>query len=185
MTAPALRRASLHALISAGQRHRDDTAGGVILPASMDATADTHAARRASWDLLISGLQHLADGGRQGAAGSLTTAVTRASLRNAPLASALGIPAPVFTLTTDITPCHDAHAEAQFLARRMAEAVQADIPASIPLIERALAAHTDLPAQINGYFTQLAIMHDRQCETLMLLIDRLPRPAPPPPAPKP
>lgn len=165
--------ASLHDLIRLLDRHRPP----VVLASAQDDPADDTAARRTSWELLCAGLSHLADGGRNGQMGALTAAVSRASLRSAPLASALGIPAPVFALTTDIGPCHTSHAQAVFFARRMTEAVISDIDVSAPIIARALAADSTVSSAAGrAYFDQLCTLHRRHGETVLLMIDRLPPP---------
>lgn len=167
---------SLHALIRLIDQHRPAPSATILLSAN---DASDNAASTTSWELLRAGIAHLADGGINGQMGALTTAVTRASLRSAPLASALGVPAPVFKQIAVVSPCHDAHAEAVFFARRMTEAVLSDIDTSVPMIERVLAADKNIDSTTRSYFNQLASLHQRQCETLMLLIDRLP----PPPKP--
>lgn len=174
MNTPA-RNPSLHRLISLTQQHRPASPQLIL---SADPSHDSTLAQHTSWDLLGSGLVHLADGGIGGASGMLTTAISRASLRSAPVASALGIAAPVFKLTATATPCHDAHTQAVFLARRMTEAVMADIDTSAPLIDRALRADKAIDAGTRDYFNRLVDVHHRQCEALLVMIDRLP----PPPA---
>lgn len=168
------RNPSLHRLISLTHQHRPLSATTLIITA--DTARGSALAQQTSWDLLASGLAHLADGGINGAGGMLTTAITRASLRSAPVASALGIAAPVFKQTVTVAPCHDTHAQAVFLARRMTEAVMADIDTSAPLIDRALRADKMIDAGTRGYFNQLVDAHQRQCETLLVMIDRLPPP---------
>lgn len=171
------RNPSLHRLISLTHQHRPPSATTLITTA--DTNHDSALAQQTSWDLLGRGLAHLADGGINGANGMLTTAISRASLRSAPVASALGIAAPMFKLTVTVTPCHDTHAQAVFLARRMTEAVLADIDTSALLIERALRADKMIDTGTRDYFNQLVDVHQRQCETLLVMIDRLP----PPPVP--
>lgn len=164
--------ASLHHLIRLLDRHRPP----VVLASAQDDPADDTAARRTSWELLCAGLFHLADGGRNGQMGALTIAVSRASLRSTPLASALGIPASVFALTADIGPCHTSHAQAVFFARRMTEAVISDIDVSAPIIARALTADSMVSNAGRTYFDQLCTLHRRHGETVLLMIDRLPPP---------
>lgn len=170
------RLSSLHRLIrlTHEQRPRDSA----LLITTATAADDSALAARTSWDLLERGLSHLAQGGINGASGMLTTAISHASLRSAPVASALGIAPPVFKLTAAVTPCHDAHAQAVFLARRMTEAVLADIDTSAPMIDRALRGDKTIDSGTRDYFNQLVDTHHRQCETLLVMIDRLP----PPPA---
>ena len=165
---------TLHRLISLTHQHRPQTTSLIITP---EKHSDVAAAQQTSWDLLTGGLTHLADGGINQDHGMLTTAITRASLRSAPVASALGIAAPVFKLVASVTPCHDEYAQDLFLARRMTEAVMADIEISTPMIERALLADKSIDTGTRHYFSQLASTHQRQCETLLVMIERLPPPA--------
>ena len=167
---------SLHRLIALVQQHRP-AAQSVIVTAASN-TDDATAAQHTSWDLLTAGLSHLADGGVNGENGLLTTAISRASLRSAPLASALGIAPPIFKLTTLVKPSHSAHAQAVFLARRMSEAVMGDIDKSTQMVARAMNADRSIDTGTRSYFSQLADVHRRQCQTLLLLIDRLPPPQP-------
>lgn len=169
------RNPSLRRLIDLAMARRVAHAATLFTSAS---ATDDHTAQTTSWDLLAAGLDHLCNGGINGAHGLLTTAISRASLRSAPIASALGIAAPVYELTVAVTPCHDAHAQAVFLARRMTEAVMHDIDVSAPVITRALESDRIIGHATRHYFVQLAQAHRRQCETLMLLIDRLPPPQP-------
>lgn len=170
------RNPSLRHLINLAAQRKVQS--GATLITTTSATDDS-AAKNTSWDLLAAGLSHLCDGGINGAYGLLTTAVSRASLRSAPIASALGITPPVYELAVAVTPCHEAHAQAVFLSRRMTEAVMHDIDTSAPVIERALEADKMIDRSTRHYFAQLAQTHRRQCETLLIMIDRLP----PPPQP--
>lgn len=170
------RRATLYNLISLTNRQRPQ-GGGIILSATDESSLDINA-QNTSWDLLAGGLAHLADGGVNGEAGQLTAAVTKASLRSAPLAAALGIAPPVFKQTAVMSPRHDAHAEAVFLARRMTEAVAADITTSQDALMRNLVANTNVGDDIYRFFERLSAAHARQCDQLMVMIDRMPAPAP-------
>ncbi len=169
------RNASLYHLVVMAQRQTPPRTGGVIVAPAGDGASDT-AAERTSWELLTQGLSHLYEGGRTQPHGLLTTAISRASLRNAPVASALGVTAPVFELISTVTPCHEAHAQALFLARRMTEAVMHDIDTSMTVINRALAADRMVDRGTRAYVAQLAEMHHRHCEKLLVMIDRLPPP---------
>lgn len=169
------RHYSLRRLIALTQQHTPQNTTGLITHSHAPSAND--AAKATSWDLLVAGLSHLVDGGINGAGGTLTTAVSRASLRSTPLASALGIPSPTFALVSDLMPCHEEHAGDVFVARRMTEAVIADIDVSTPLITRALTADAMIDRGTRDYFCRLPDIHRQSCELLLVMIDRLPPPA--------
>lgn len=88
--------------------------------------------------LFTCGIQHLKDGAPGGKPGTLTAALTKASLRSGAFAAAIGIKPPQFEQTLQLTDLTSGYDQAIFLCRRLREAATADFLKSRQMIERHL-----------------------------------------------
>lgn len=95
-------------------------------------------AERECLSLLRHGFAHLRDGAPGGQPGSLTQALSHASLRSAPLAAAIGLQAPQFEQVAFTALCTSGFEEAVFFSRRLVEAAEADFDVSKKLMQRAV-----------------------------------------------
>ena len=112
-------------------------------------TAAQGDATRESWRLIARGIQHLKNGAPGGSAGSITGAIEKASLRNATLATGLGVKPPVYEAQEfDMPFFQNGQEEAIFWAARLSEALVADLDKSKAKITEKLA--TANPAQAFG-----------------------------------
>lgn len=133
------RNAAYDRILALVQRHIDATPAEMIVNLGLvSPSAARDAAERDVWKLFQSGIRHLKNGGQMDAPGSFGGAVTKASLRSAPMASTLGVKPPQFEENYfDIT-FDTGAAEAVFLSRRLLEAVASDAPRSQQLIRQKL-----------------------------------------------
>lgn len=141
-------------------------------PSPLTATLSDAAACE-SWHLLRAGLDHLAEGAPCQQAGSLTLAVSKASLRSSSLAATLAVPAPVFAAVTVPQPCHaDDRDAALFITRRLCEATLSDIDKSTDILARAIQIRRDtqdipgLEQEMAGLLDQLSAKHYQHCTLL-------------------
>lgn len=84
------------------------------------------AAERDIWTLFRNGIQHLKDGGQLGAPGSFGEAISKASLRSAPISVTLGVKPPKFDENYINVEFDSGASEAVWRCRRMLEALEAD-----------------------------------------------------------
>lgn len=164
------------------------SAGIVISAANRGFTQAQYQANHESWSLLRAGIAHLHAGAPDGTTGSLTQALTKASLRSSALAAGLGLQPPQFKQVKHLQPEHQGHAQAVFFARRLTEALAVDTPKSHNLIIRALHAKPihDISADAAieklirseniRFFNKLAECHRANTETLREMVDTLPPP---------
>jgi hypothetical protein len=96
------------------------------------------AAERSVWLLFQRGIAHLKNGGQMDQPGLFSEAVSRASLRSAPISATLGIAPPKFQDNYLNLEFDGGAAEAVFRCQRMLEAVAADAPKSQQLIRQKL-----------------------------------------------
>ncbi|TAL30440.1 MAG: hypothetical protein EPN97_12500 [Alphaproteobacteria bacterium] len=133
------RNAAYDRILSLVQRHIDAIPVEMTLDLSLISPSKARdAAERDVWKLFQSGIRHLKNGGQMDAPGSFAGAVTRASLRNAPMASTLGVKPPQFDENYVDIEFDSGAAEAVFRSRRLMEAVTADAPKSQQLIRQKL-----------------------------------------------
>jgi hypothetical protein len=97
-------------------------------------------AEREAWSLLGKGLRHLKSGAPGGKPGLFTEAVSRASLRNAPLAASYNVAVPKFESVYINLEFDSGAAEAVFYARRLLEALEADRDKSTQILQNHIAA---------------------------------------------
>jgi hypothetical protein len=139
------RKAAFDRILSLVQRHIDAIPVEMTVNLGLVSPSKARdAAERDVWTLFKSGIQHLKDGGQMNAAGSFSTAVTKACLRSAPMATVLGVRAPRFEENYYDVEFDTGAAEAVFFSRRLLEAVAADAPQSQKFIRQNLALSTPL-----------------------------------------
>ena len=116
---------------------------------SLSPTAAANDAKREAWNLLANGIRHLKEGAPGGEAGSISSAIEKASLRNSSLAQTLGVKAPKYEAQEfDMPFFQSGHEEAIFWAARLSEALLSDLDASKAKITERLA--TAKPSQAFG-----------------------------------
>jgi len=93
-------------------------------------------AEKESWQLLAKGLRHLKDGAPGGNPGSMAEALSRASLRNASLASSLGVKPPQFEQMYFNAEYSSGHEAAVFYTKRLIEAAEGDFSKSRQIIQQ-------------------------------------------------
>ena len=105
-------------------------------------------AELACWQLYSNAITYLKNGAPQNKPGSLAEAVSRASVRNAPLAAGLGIRPPVYHMTAglEIPPQKSGRLDALFHVKRLLEASLEDLGYSRRMISGGLAAHNPVEA---------------------------------------
>lgn len=166
-----------------------------LSPASMAASAEKEA-----WTLLRRGIRHLRDGAPGGQPGSMTEALSRASLRAGSFAAALGVKPPQFEQMLFEVDYGSGGEAALFFCRRLVEAAEGDLAKSRQLIQQKLLHEN--PGETSGTglrdddaaafkrqmvfsFNMMAEAYARVCHTLKGELKTLQPPPPPaaPPAP--
>lgn len=133
------RNAAYDRILSLVQRHIDATPAEMIVDLGLVSPSRARdAAERDVWKLFQNGIRHLKDGGQLDAPGSFAGAVTKTSLRSAPMASTLGVKPPQFDENYFDIEFDSGAAEAVFRSRRLMEAVTADASKSQQLIRQKL-----------------------------------------------
>ena len=126
-------------------------------------------AKREAWSLLLQGVRHLKSGAPGNRPGSMTEALSRASLRSSALAAALGVRPPQFEqiyFSVDYTSGEEA---ALFLCNRLIEAAEGDMAKSRQLIQQKILAEKPAEAlkkQMALSFDVLAKMYAEACGEL-------------------
>lgn len=116
---------------------------------ALSPTAAANDAKREVWQLVAHGIQHLKDGAPGGEAGSISSAIEKASLRNSSLAQTLGVKPPKYEAQElDMPFFQSGQEEAIFWAARLSEALLADLDTSKVKITEKLA--TAKPSQAFG-----------------------------------
>ncbi|MEZ0224661.1 MAG: hypothetical protein ACAH83_08920 [Alphaproteobacteria bacterium] len=139
------RQAAFDRILSLVQRHIDAIPIEMTVNLGLVSPSKARdAAERDVWTLFKSGIQHLKDGGQRNTAGSFANAVTKASLRSAPMAAVLGVRPPKFDENYYDVEFDSGAAEAVFFSRRLLEAAAADAPQSQKFIRQNLALSTPL-----------------------------------------
>ncbi len=192
MTSETVTQQSLKGLLSLIDSHvaQLPAAGLILSAANRSFTQAQHQADHESWVLLRAGVAHLYSGAPNNAMGSLTGALSKASLRGSALASGLGLQPPRFEQIKQLQPEQDAHAQAVFFVRRLTEALTVDTTKSRDLIIRALHAQSlpdiDQDDTINKlmrsenirFFNKLAECHTVNTQKLRDIVDKMPPPRP-------
>jgi hypothetical protein len=133
------RNAAYDRILSLVQRHIDAIPIEMTIDLSLISPSKARdAAERDVWKLFLSGIQHLKNGGQMNDAGSFANAVSKASMRNAPMAATLGLKPPQFEENYFAVDFDSGAAEAVFLSRRLLEAAASDAPKSQQLIRQKL-----------------------------------------------
>lgn len=116
---------------------------------ALSPTAAANDAKREVWQLVARGIQHLKDGAPGGEAGSISSAIEKASLRNSSLAQTLGVKPPKYEAQEfDMPFFQSGQEEAIFWAARLSEALLTDLDTSKAKITEKLA--TAKPSQAFG-----------------------------------
>ena len=122
------------------------------------------------WSLFLNGIRHLKEGAPDRQPGSMTEALSRASLRASPFAAALGIRPPQFEpiyFTIDYTTGHEA---ALFLCRRLVEAAEGVSPKAARSSSREYSAEKPpaetLKEQMALSFNVLAATYAQTCRDI-------------------
>ena len=116
------------------------------------------------WSLFLNGIRHLKNGAPDGQPGSMTEALSRASLRASSFAAALGIRPPQFEplyFSIDYTTGHEA---ALFLCHRLIESAEGDFPKSRQIIQQKILI--EKPA-VEALKEQMALSFDVLAGTYM------------------
>jgi hypothetical protein len=145
------RLAAYDRILGVVQKHIDSLEAPLtvsLVAISPSAARDT--AEREVWKLFHNGIQHLKDGGQKNSAGSFAEAVSKASLRSAPMAATLGVKPPKFDENYYNVQFDSGAAEAWWRSRRLLEAVASDAPKSHQLIRQKLAFTEPLSAPEKG-----------------------------------
>lgn len=129
-----------------------------IVPPSLDDAKSN--AEKDVWTLLEAGVFHLQCGAPDGQPGTLAEALSRASLRAAPLAAALGVKPPQFEPI--LLPARPAAGDeaAGFLCRKLLDAAEEDFPKSRKVLQQKILA--EKPG--NGLKEHMAIAFDALTE---------------------
>lgn len=134
------RAAAYEKIIAAAESHAQAVTPMLITNIHVMAPgAARQSAEREAWTLLGKGLRHLQAGAPGGKPGLFTEAVTKASLRNASIASGYNVPAPRFEQGYLNVDFDGGAAEAVFYARRLLEACAADADKSTQMVQMKIA----------------------------------------------
>lgn len=107
---------------------------------SLSPGALQESAEKESWSLLAKGLRHLKDGAPGGQPGSMAGALSRSSLRNAALASSLGVKPPQFEQMYFQVDYSTGHEAALFYTKRLIEAAEGDFSKSRQIIQQKISS---------------------------------------------
>ncbi len=149
----------------------------LISPGSMQQSAEKEA-----WGLLAKGIRHLMDGAPGGAPGSMTEAISRASLRISSLASSVGVKPPQFEpLFFDIE-YTNGHEAALFDCKRLIESVEGDMAKSRQIIQQKI--QTEKPVGAFGIMTdipdpELRDLFGKVAQSMGVKVDGMPAPKAP------
>ncbi|MDE2337309.1 MAG: hypothetical protein KGL10_08350 [Alphaproteobacteria bacterium] len=142
---------------------------------SPDALRDN--AAKDVWTLFHGGIRHLKNGAPDGGPGTMTEAISRVSLRAAPLAAALGIPPPHFEQVLLGVDYADGRAAAFSLCRHLIGAAENDFPKSRQIIQQKILAEKppvdEVKEQMALSFGVLAETYLRACGEMKEELDRL------------
>jgi hypothetical protein len=123
-------------------------------------------AEKEVWSLFLRGVRHLKDGAPAHQPGSMTEALSQASLRSSAFAAALGVKPPQFEqmyFSVDYTTGQEA---ALFFCRRLVEAAEGDLSKSRQIIQQKILAEKPSGVIDGGTLKrQMAISFDVLAET--------------------
>lgn len=110
---------------------------GLILDITKMAPGATQqSAQKEAWALLGKGIRHLMDGAPGGNPGSMTEALSRASLRSAAIAASIGVKPPKFEQIFHEVDYSTGHEAALSDCKRLIEAAEGDLPKSRQIIQQ-------------------------------------------------
>ncbi len=119
-----------------------------LSPGALKQSADKEA-----WELMARGIRHLKDGAPGGNPGSMTEALSRASLRSSALATSLGVKAPQFEQMYFNVDYSTGHEAAIFYTKRLTEAAEGDSSKSRQIIQQKI--YTEKPFGAFGIMTDM------------------------------
>lgn len=148
-------------------------------------------AEKEVWSLFMRGIRHLKEGAPASQPGSMTEALSQASLRSSTFAAALGVKPPQFEqmyFSIDYTNGHEA---ALFFCRRLIEAAEGDLSKSRQIIQQKILTEKPsgtpdaeaLKKQMAFSFNVLAETYGRACRDLKSALPEITPPVSPKSAP--
>lgn len=128
-------------------QQKELTPGLIIDISLMSPGSMQQSAEKEVWSLLANGIRHLRDGAPGGGAGSMTSALTKASLRSSSLAASIGVTPPEFQKMYFEVDYSTGHEAALSDCKHLIEAAESDLPKSRQIIQQKITT-----AQAAGAF---------------------------------